>query len=181
MIPRRGFLTAMAAGALAPAAFAHTLYPQWVAYRRKHLLIGCHRKDDRTFELAQELVDGINHALPKAKARPARTPHPERLASLIGTDQLELAVLPRAEAHEMRDGAGRFKPYGRIDLTRIADFGGYVLVADAGFPQRHAWMVSSALAGTELPKDPPAAPSLRLHPGAEARIAGIALEDLPAE
>ena len=181
MIPRRYVLTGLSAGVLAPAAFAHTLYPQWVAYRRKHLLIGCHRKDDRTYELALELVDGINHALPKASARPARTPHPERLASLIGTDQLELAVLPRPEAHEMREGTGRFKPYGRIDLTRIADIGDYVLVADAGFPQRHAWMVSAALADADLAQTAPSNPVLRLHPGAEAQVAGVALEDVPTE
>ena len=181
MIRRRGVLSGLAAGVLAPAAFAHTLYPQWVAYRRKHLLIGCHRKDDRTYELAQQLVGDINHALPTAKARPARTPHPERLASLIGTDQLELAVLPRAEAIEMRAGAGRFKPYGRIDLTRIAGYGDYVLAADAGFPLRHGWMVSAALAEADLPQSLPADPVLRLHPGAKARLAGTALEDLPGE
>ena len=98
MIRRRGVLTGLAAGVLAPAAFAHTLYPQWVAYRRKHLLIGCHRKDNRTYELAQQLVGDINHALPKAKARPARTPHPERLASLIGTDARSAQPLLRAES-----------------------------------------------------------------------------------
>lgn len=181
MIARRTVLGGMAAGLLAPAAVAHTLYPQWVAYRRKHLLIGCHRKDMATFELAQVLVDGINHALPEAKARPARAPHPERLASLIGTDQIELAVLPRAQALEMRDGAGRFKPYGRIDLTRLGDFGALVLVADAGFPARHGWLVRAALAETGLQHDPPADPALRLHPGAEAQMAGIALEDVPRE
>lgn len=174
-------LTTLAAGVLAPAAFAHTLYPQWVAYRRKHLLIGCHRKDNRTFELAQAMIEGINHALPTAKARAARAPHPERLASLIGTDQMELAVLGRAEAHDMRDGLGRFRPYGRIDLTRIADFGDHVLAADAGFPLRHAWMISAALAEADMPQAAPASLLLRLHPGAEAQIAGTALEDLPAE
>lgn len=169
----------LAGGVLAPAAFAHTLYPQWVAYRRKYLLIGCHRKDNRTFELAQTMIDGINHALPKAKARAARAPHPQRLASLIGTDQMELAVLARAEAHDMHQGAGRFRPYGPIDLTRIADFGDYVLVADAGFPLRHAWMISAALAEADMPQATPETLFLRLHPGAEARIAGTALEDLP--
>ena len=171
----------LAAGALTPATFAHTLYPQWVAYRRKHLLIGCHRKDNRTFELAEVLVEGINHAVPAASARAARAPHPERLASLLGTDQIELAVLPRAEAHAMLDGAGRFAPYGRIGLTRIADYGDYVLAADADFPARHAWMVSSALAEAELTIPGPADTVLRLHPGAETQISGVALEDLPAE
>lgn len=180
MIARRTIIGVLAAGALAPAAMAHTLYPQWVAYRRKFLLIGCHRKDNRTFELAQALADGINHALPKAKARPARAPHPERLASLIGTDQMEIAVLRRDEAGEMRDGSGSFKPYGKIDLTRLGDFGPYILAADAGFPQTHAWMVTAALAELDLEQSTPETPLLQLHPGAKAQHDGVALEDLPS-
>ena len=179
MISRRLTLGLLAAGAMAPAAFSHTLYPQWVAYRRKHLLVGCHREDNETFRLAEMLVDEINHALPKAKARAARAPRAERLASLIGTDQMEVAVMTRAEAVEMRDGAGSFAPYGKIALTRLADFGPYVLAADAGFPIRHAWMVTTAIHSGGVVQDIPKAVALPLHPGAEAQIAGIALDDLP--
>ena len=178
MILRRTVLGMLAAGAFAPVAGAHALFPQWVAYRRKHLLIGCHRKDNRTFELAETLVGEINHALPKAKARAARTPHPERLASLIGTDQIELAVLSRVEAHQMRDGAGKFRPYGRLELTRLGDFSDYVLVAEAGFPDRHAWMVRAALADAGLAQDTNSAPALPLHPGAVAWAEGVELEAL---
>lgn len=181
MIRRRHLLATCAAGVVAPAAFAHTLYPQWIAYRRKHLLIGCHRKDLETYRLAQTLAENINHALPKAKARVARAPHPERLASLIGTDQMEIAVLAREEAGAMRDGSGRFAPYGEILLTRLADFGRYALIADAGFPDRHAWMVSDAVDHSGLAQTMPKAVALPLHPGAEARLAGVALEDLDPE
>lgn len=181
MIARRTIVAAIAAGAIAPAAFGHTLYPQWVVYRRKHLLIGCHRKDPDTFRLAQDLAERINHAMPKAKARAARAPHPQRLASLIGTDQMEIAVLPRAEAREMRDGVGKFVPYGRIDLTRLADFGVHTLVAAGRFPQRHAWMVRAAIEDSGLQQSLPKDVVLPLHPGAEAQMAGVRLDDLPEE
>ncbi|MEM9061205.1 MAG: hypothetical protein AAGD13_12160 [Pseudomonadota bacterium] len=179
MISRRSFAIGLAAGAVAPVAAAHTLYPQWVAYRRKHLLIGCHRKDPKTYRLAEVLVAGINHALPKAKARAARAPHPERLASLIGTDQMEVAVLPVPEALAMRDGAGSFAPYGRINLTQIAAFQDHILVAEAGFPDRHAWLLSAAIADTDLPVAP-AAKSLPVHPGVVTQRSGIDLDALTA-
>ena len=175
---RRAFLAGLVAGAVAPVAQAHTLYPQWVAYRRKHLLIGCHRKDPETFRLTQALVARINHALPKAKARAARAPHPERLASLIGTGQMEVAVLPVSEALAMRAGEGKFAPYGRIGLMQISGFGAHVLVADSGFPDRHGWMLSAALEEGAITQATSDSAALPLHPGVIARRDGVALDEL---
>ncbi len=173
-VQRRALLIGLAVLVACPAA-AHTLYPQWVAYRRKHLLVGCHRKDLETYRLAQDLVEEINHALPTAKARVARAPHPERLASLIGTDQMEVAILSRADALEMAAGQGKFAPYGQLPLTRITGVGNHVLVADADLPQRHAWMLAAALPDLS----PRAQTGLPLHPGAAAQRDGIKLDDLP--
>ena len=181
MIGRRTALTMLAAGAVAPAAIGHTLYPQWVAYRRKHLLIGCHRRDARTYTLAKALVAELDHALPKAKARPARAPHPERLASLIGTDQMELAVLSIAEAQAMAEGRDRFAPYGKIALTKLAEMGNHLLVAEAGFPARHGWMVTSALRDTPLRVEANKEVTLPLHSGAQAFLNGIPLEILATD
>ena len=126
---RRSLILGVTVGALAAPtaslspwnAQAHTLYGQWVVYRKKHLLIGCHRKDPLTFDLAKRIEAEFTHALPEAKARVARAPHPERLASLLGTDQLEIAVLAIAEAEAMAAGTGEFAPYGRQPLTLLAD------------------------------------------------------------
>lgn len=179
MMDRRTLLAAGAGWAVATAASAHTLYPQWVAYRKKHLLIGSHRKDNETYLRAERLVEEINHALPKAKARAARAPHPQRLASLIGTDQMELAVLRADEAMRMRDGAGEFLPYGRISLTRLAEFGDHVLVAEESFPARHGWMVAAALELTPATLHSDRLGSMPLHAGATAFVEGLAYEDLP--
>ncbi|MEM1299425.1 MAG: hypothetical protein AAGH68_09095 [Pseudomonadota bacterium] len=179
MIRRSFVLGALAAGAFAPAAGAHTLYPQWVAYRRKHLLIGCHRKDPETYRLCQSLVEALNHAMPKAQARVARAPHPQRLASLIGTDQMELAVLSAPDAVKMAAGAGRFAPYGRIALTRLLELGDHLLVAEAGFPVRHGWMATSALHDSGLVRPLTAEAPGDLHAGAQAFADGLSLDDLP--
>lgn len=167
---RRAVLTGLAA-LMASPALSHSLYGQWIAYRRRNLLIGCHRKDPMTFELAKMLVAEINHALPDAKAAPARAPHPQRLASLLGTDQMELAVLSRDEAVSMANGAGKFKPYGPIDLGAVAGLGQHVLVAHADFPKRHAWMVRSSLAQSAV-VDEATDPTQPWHPGAKMFNAG---------
>ncbi len=85
-LTRRSLLTGLVA--LAPAADAHTLYNQWIVYRRKTLLIGSHRKDMGTYARALQLAEALGHLLPEAAARAARAPHPERLASLLATRQL---------------------------------------------------------------------------------------------
>jgi hypothetical protein len=120
----------------------HTPYGQWVVYRRKHLLIGCHREDAETYRLAKEVVAALQTHLPSAEPRVARGPTPGRIASLIGTGQMEVAVLGWPEAVGMANGARPFEPYGAIPLRLLAPIGSRALVARADFPERHAWLVA---------------------------------------
>ena len=170
MISRRGAVLSLAALACPGAAGAHTLYGQWVVYRQRRLLIGCHREEPATYDLALGLVDEINGHLPEAQATVARAPHPERLASLLGTDQMDLAVLLASDAQGMIDGAGKFAPYGRIALQGLAGFGILGLYAHARFPDRHAWLIRSALdAAAEAPDGAP------MHAGASLYLDGAPL------
>lgn len=138
---------------LTAAAFplgGHTPYNQWVVYRKKHLLIGCHKGDPRGYALAKRTVAALDRHLPAAKARVARAPHAGRLASLLATDQLDTAVLTDAEAVAMRDGVEGFAPYGAVDLRSLLPIGDRLLVARADFPERHAWLLAEALHHTDL-------------------------------
>ena len=156
---RRAFLGALAAAGLAPAAQGHTIYNQWVVYRRKHLHIGCHRKDPRTFDLAKSVVAEINHALPEAAARAARAPFPGRLASLLATDQLEIAVLSWSHAAAIRAGEGEFAPYGPVPLSLLAPLDArHVLVVHQAFPVHHGWLVAAALSEVGMAEPPENAP-----------------------
>ncbi|MGH6924519.1 MAG: hypothetical protein ACRED5_12345 [Propylenella sp.] len=128
----------------------HTPYRQWVVYRRKHLLIGCHRADPRTYELAQRAVLQLVQHLPSSRARVARAPNAGRLASLLGTEQMEVAILSPADAAAMVSGAGGFEPYGPIALRLLTPIADRLLVSRAEFPARHAWLVAGALVGTPL-------------------------------
>jgi hypothetical protein len=171
---RRRLLKLSAAAWLVTLLGGHTPYGQWVVYRRKHLLIGCHREDPRTYELAQQVVGLLADHLPDASARVARAPDAQRIASLLGTDQLEASVLPESEAVAMLDGSGDFIPYGAIALRLLVPVGDRLLVARAEFPERHAWLVTGALVGTKLVADPPrmADSGVPWHPGSVAMIEG---------
>lgn len=165
-----------AAGFCVPAAEAHTLYKQWLVYRQKHLLIGCHRKDLSTWRVAQDLVNALEHMLPEASARPARAPHPGRLASLMKTRQLELAVLPVSEATAILKGADEFAAYGPVPLTRVAELPAHLLVGHEDFSAHHAWLVASALSELGLSSDTTSTDAIAWHRGVLALKAGVALE-----
>jgi hypothetical protein len=123
----------------------HTPYGQWVVYRRKHLVIGCHREDPETYRLAKDIVTALGTHLPSADPRVARGPTAGRIASLLGTAQMEVAVLAWEDAVGMLRGAPPFDPYGAIELRLLAPVASHVLVARADFPERHAWLVGHGL------------------------------------
>ncbi len=164
---------------LATGAFAlggHTPFKQWVVYRKKHLLISCHRADPRTYDLAREVVAVLEEHLPAAQARPARAPTAGRLASLIGTDQMDVAILSAKDTAAMRAGTGPFAPYGPIPLHILTPVQDRLLIAHARFPARHAWQVTDALSGSDLIGSVTRDMFPHLHPGSRAFIDG---EDIP--
>ena len=164
---RRELLGAVALLVSAQGVRAHTPYGQWVVYRKKHLLIGSHRADPETYALANKLIDVLATHLPGAKSRAARAPTAQRLASLIGTDQLDVAVLRRSDAIAMLNGSGKFAPYGRVAIRQMARLGPHILVAHKRFQARHAWLVARALnAGSIVNKAEQKADSeIEWHPG----------------
>ena len=167
MMRRRQFLAAGGAAASALMLCGHTPYQQWVIYRRKHLLIGCHRDDPRTYDLAKFTVEMLDARLPAAKARVARAPYAGRLASLLGTGQMEVAIMNRNEATAMVKGVGLFEPYGAIALHVLAPINDRLLVAQADLPSHHAWMLTEALVDKDqvAEREFKAPSDLTWHPG----------------
>lgn len=171
---RRDVLRVAGTAAAALLLCGHTPYGQWVVYRKKHLLIGCHRKDPETYDVAKAVVAALASHLPAAKARVARAPHAGRLASLLGTEQMDVAVLGPADAAATAAGDGPFAAYGPVALRLLTPVDDRLLVAGAAFPDRHAWLVTGALAGSALAPDPQARREAVLpwHPGARAYLDG---------
>lgn len=172
---KRRLALRLAAGAAAAVVLGgHTPYGQWVVYRKKHLLIGCHKGDPETYVLAKRAVALLAEHLPAAKSRVARAPDSGRLASLLGTGQMEVAILSATDATAMAEGSGRFAPYGPVAVRLLLPVGGRLLLSRADFPERHAWLVTGALAGTELAPapDPAAGAAVPWHSGSLAYLEG---------
>jgi len=152
----------------------HTPYGQWVVYRKKHLLIGCHKLDPETYDLAKRVVALLAEHLPAAKSRIARAPDAGRLASLLGTAQMAVAILNSVDAAAMLGGTGRFEAYGAVSLRLLLPIAGRLLIARTDFPARHAWLVTGALVGTDLApaREPPVDPGIPWHPGSLAFLEG---------
>ena len=163
---RRAALALMLAVACGTFAAGHTPYGQWVVYRQKHLLVGAHRGDPRTYELAQAIVAALNDELPEARARIARGPRPQRIASLIGTGQLMTAVLSNAEAEAMTEALPPFEGYLPAPLRQVGMLDSeYSLYAASDLPDEHAWLIAQALAHAGVVQ-PPGGQPIALHPGA---------------
>ena len=171
---RRRALWLSAGAAMVLLLGGHTPYGQWVVYRKKHLLIGCHKADPETYDVAKRVVALLEKHLPAVKSRVARTPDAGRLASLLGTAQMAVATLGAADAAAMLRGTGRFEAYGAIALRILTPVAGRLLVARADFPVRHAWLVTGALVGTDLAPTPkrPGDFGIPWHPGSLAFLAG---------
>ncbi len=167
---RRAALKRIGVAAAATLLCGHTPYGQWTVYRQKHLLIGCHKRDPLAYSLAKQVVAELADHLPTAKARVARAPTAGRLASLLGTDQLHVAILSEPEAARMIAGENEFKAYGAIPLRLIAQLRDRVLIAHASIPKRHGWLLTAALG--EFVQTPQSNSTLPWHPGAEAFRSG---------
>jgi hypothetical protein len=153
-VTRRQFFKAAFVAAAALLLSGHTPYKQWVVYRKKHLLIGCHKADQPTYELAKRVAMELAEHLPESMARVARAPDARRLASLLGTGQMDVAILSRADAVSMFRGIDGFEPYGPTELSVLIPIGDRVLVARSDFPRRHAWLVTGTLADAEFAPPP---------------------------
>ena len=116
---------AMAALAAA-AAGAHTPYGQWTVYRRRNLFIVASRTDEAALALARAVVDGLSTELPESRAKVTRATDPVRIASLLATGQLDVAIVSRSEAAAMLVGSGEYRAVGPVALQTLAELGAYL-------------------------------------------------------
>jgi TRAP-type uncharacterized transport system substrate-binding protein len=174
---RRGFLQTGLATIAWLTGSAHTPYRQWQVYRQKHLLIGTSKTDAPTYPLGQKVAQVLANHLPESSARVTRGPDAWRLASLLTTGQLEVALLSKADVTALRDGRAPFDAFGPTDLNALFGFGDYVLVCRPDFPAHHAYQVVQTLSENAagipgaMSVDATASP-VAIHAGARAYALG---------
>lgn len=155
---------------------AHTPYRQWTIYRKRYLLILTSKTDAPTFRLGGRVASVLAAHLPTSRARVVRAPHTARIASLISTKQMDVAILSRVDAEKLLAGQAPFTGYGPVALRSIVALGDYLLICRADFPDRHAYLVASTLVARkgELPLAVSIGDSgkVPVHPGARAYANG---------
>jgi TRAP-type uncharacterized transport system substrate-binding protein len=180
---RRGALGAALGAALlgvwARLGRAHTPYRQWQVYRKRHLLIVASKTDPAAYETGSALAAALAEHLPESKARPSRAPSLERVASLVASKQMDVAVLTPAQAAALVDGRAAFHGAEAVALRALFATARHLLVCRADFPAAHAYLVVQtldrrraelALAGARVP-DPAQSP-VPVHEGALAYLQG---------
>ena len=166
-----------AATALAPATtWAHTPYRQWSVYRKRHLVILTSRADPLGVTLGRRVAEVLAEHLPASKARLSRGPHAERIASLISSKQMDVAILKRADAAALMAGRPPFADYGPLALRAIVTLGDHLLISRDDFPDRHAYVVALTLVANAKLLPVPAVVGdggpVPAHPGALAYAEG---------
>lgn len=163
------------------AGSGHTPYRQWAVYRKKHLLILTDKTRPGSYELGRQLSEILAEHLPESKARVTRAPYLQRIASLISTQQLDVALLNRSEAIALAEGMAPFADFDPLSVRVLAESNGFVLICRDDFPDAHAYLVSktllehaSATLQLQIPEHKQLQP-LQLHAGTSAYRQGLPL------
>jgi len=171
----------------------HSPYRQWYVYRRRRLFILTSAAEEPSFPLGQTLAQVLATYLPESQAMAARARDSVEIVKLLGSRQLDVALLQVDDANDASQGKGKFQEEGPVPLRVLAIFGSYLLVCRDDFSRQKAYQIAKTLAEhqSELKpvgyqeassglreKDPLALP---LHPGAldfyEGRPLPLELEE----
>ena len=123
----------------------HTPYGQWTVYRRRNLFIVASRDDLEALRLARWLAQGLSRELPESHAKATRASDSVRIASLLATGQLDVAVLSQSDAARMLAGSEEYAAIGAVPIRAVSDFGSNVVVAVESFKTQHAYLLAGAI------------------------------------
>jgi len=150
---RRNALTMLGGLAACTLLSAHSPYRQWKLYRQANLLLFTMRDDPRSDEVGELLAAALRARLPDSRAKVARAPHAQRIASLISSDQADVCLLRIDDARALYRGEGAFADYGKVSLRVLVEVEFYQLVCRENFRHEHAYAVVEALSAEPLPAD----------------------------
>jgi hypothetical protein len=175
---RRRFLAAVMFAGLSPIALAHTPYRQWKVFRQRYLLITTSRTDLAGDALGDRFAEVLLAEIPQSRAMVSRAINLERIASLITTNQANIAVLDHASAGALMRGEAPFVDYGAFPLQVIVQTESHYLVCREDVPLHHGYMIAGALMdhAADLGIGIPGDGAMPVHPGAAAFARGETIE-----
>lgn len=176
---RRHFLTVLVASAATMPAAAHTPFRQWKVFRQRYLLVTTSRTDLQGDALGDRFVEILAQELPESRAMVSRAINLERIASLITTDQANLAILERSKALALARGEAPFEQFGPFALQAIVQTDAHVLVAREDVPLHHGYLIAATLMAHDASlgiRIAEADGPMAVHPGATAFARGEVIE-----
>jgi hypothetical protein len=126
-------------------ALAHTPYRFWDVFRKRNMVILTSHADYTGDDTGDIWVATLRQNLPLSRALVSRTQDLGRMASLLKTDQVKMAVLSHEDARKMFTGEAPFENFKPLVLQILADNGQYFLVTRPDLPLYHGYLVVSAL------------------------------------
>lgn len=142
---RREFLHGgVGAIALFPV-LGHTPFPQWKVYRQLHLFIVVDREDELACDLGRTIAHTLADELPESRAMVTRARDALRVASLLSTQQLDVALVKRSQFTAWQQQASPYDQLTPTDLKAIFTVGDYVLVSRDDFLSDHTTLISQTL------------------------------------
>lgn len=151
--------------------FAHSPYGQWDAFRSRYLQIVTNKADIEGDKFGEELADTLRLGLPSSRALVSRAPNVERIASLLYTDQVKVAVVSYKDLKELVS----FEDFKNLPISILMDNGYYVVVGRNDLPAYHGYLISKTLNENKwLRFKTPVQKKLGLdiHPGTAAMLKG---------
>lgn len=176
---RRRFLAACAAVLAATPAAAHTPFRQWKVFRQRYLLITTSRTDPQGDALGDRFVEILAEELPDSRAMVSRAINLQRIASLITTDQANLAILDRPAAQALALGEAPFAEFGPFALQAIVQTDAHALVCREDVPLHHGYLIAATLMAHQADlgiRIAEADGAMSVHPGAVAFARGEVVE-----
>ncbi|MEM9909103.1 MAG: hypothetical protein AAF921_29245 [Cyanobacteria bacterium P01_D01_bin.44] len=132
-------------GAIALFPLAHTPFPQWKVYRKLHLFVVVNREDTTAYDLGQAIAQTLADEIPESRAMVTRARDSFRLASLISTQQLDVALLPRSELTAWQDHQPPYAQLQPTALKELFEIEDYVLISRDDFRSDHAAWIRETL------------------------------------
>jgi TRAP-type uncharacterized transport system substrate-binding protein len=172
MTTDRRLLTLALLGAAAALLPGHSPYRQWYAYRAKHLVVVTDEARPGALAVATAIASAIAARWPETKAVPAAARTPVEVVKLLSSGQLQVGLLPAADAVEALEGRGRFAGDGKLPLRAVAVIGSDLLVVLESHARESARAIAQALVesrdrGPLAEKPPLRGPApIPFHPGA---------------
>lgn len=153
------------------SAFAHSPYGQWDTFRSRYLQIVTNKLDTEGDKLGEEIADTLRKDLPASRALVSRAPNVERIASLLYTDQVKVAVISHKDLKELL----AIEDFKNSPISILLDNGTYFVVARNDLPAYHGYLISKTLYDNKWLrfKEPEKNKSgLVIHPGTTAMLKG---------